>query len=170
MAAITDLATLTSVANDDWIPLHDLSAATDKKIARSDLLGATGTWTPNLIGDSTPGTQTYNTQIGYYVRIGSLVMARFYVRLLTIGTAAGNTLISGLPFAAKNNSNDYSAGVIAFWSALNTAYVTLAAYTAPNQTYAILRGATTASTGLSAVPISAWTVNMELMGVLMYEA
>lgn len=170
MAAITDLATLTAVANNDWLPIHDLSAATDKKIARSDLLGATGTWTPTLIGDSTAGTQTYNTQVGRYVRIGSLVVARFYVRLFTIGTAAGNTLIGGLPFTAQNNANDYSASVIAYWAALGTAYVTLTAYVVPNANYAIVRGATAAATGLSALPVSAWTVNTELMGVLIYEA
>ena len=39
MAAITDLATLTAadVADTDWLVVHDLSAATDKKIARSSL-------------------------------------------------------------------------------------------------------------------------------------
>ena len=39
MAAITDLATLAAadVADDDWLVAHDLSAATDKKIARSSL-------------------------------------------------------------------------------------------------------------------------------------
>lgn len=36
MAAITDLATLaiTDLADDDWIPVHDLSAGTDKKRRR----------------------------------------------------------------------------------------------------------------------------------------
>ena len=39
MAAITDLATLTAadVVDTDWLVVHDLSAATDKKIARSSL-------------------------------------------------------------------------------------------------------------------------------------
>ena len=39
MAAITDLATLAAadVADTDWLVVHDLSAATDKKIARSSL-------------------------------------------------------------------------------------------------------------------------------------
>ena len=39
MAAITDLATLAAadVADTDWLVVHDLSAATDKKIARSAL-------------------------------------------------------------------------------------------------------------------------------------
>lgn len=170
MAAITDLATLTSVANDDWLPIHDLSAATDKKIARSDLLGATGTWMPTMIGDTTTGIQTYNTQIGHYVRIGSLVVARFYMRLFTIGSAAGNTLIAGLPFTSQNNASDFSAGVISYWAALGAAYVTLGAYVVPNTAYAILRGATAATVGLSAVPVADWTVNTELMGVLLYEA
>lgn len=40
MAAITDLATLTTVADDDYLPIRDTSAGTDKKIARSDLLGS----------------------------------------------------------------------------------------------------------------------------------
>ena len=85
MTSIADLATLASPADDDLLPIYDLSAETDKKITRAALLGATGTWTPVLIGDATAGTQTYHTQVGRYVRIGSLVVARFYLRLVTIG-------------------------------------------------------------------------------------
>ncbi len=170
MTSIADLATLASPADDDLLPIYDLSAETDKKITRAALLGATGTWTPVLIGDSTAGTQTYHTQVGRYVRIGSLVVARFYLRLVTIGSPVGATLISGLPFNSQNNASDFSAGAISYWAALGTAYVTLGAYVVPNTAYAILRGATAAAVGVSAVPVSAWTVNTELMGVLLYEA
>lgn len=194
---VDGLTELTSPAANDEIGIWDVSAGQYLKIRRNTLVGgtitgggtvatggfaltvpatgtaaliSTGTWMPTMIGDTTTGIQTYNTQIGHYVRIGSLVVARFYMRLFTIGSAAGNTLIAGLPFTSKNNSNDFSGGNISFWSALATAYVTLNIYAAPNADYAILRGATAATVGLSAVPVADWTVNTELMGTLIYEA
>jgi len=171
---INALTATTTAVGADEIPMWVAGSGVTRKITRENFLSGyaaiiNGTWTPLLIGDVTAGTQTYNTKTGRYVRIGSLVVARFYVRLYTISGAVGNTLIGGLPFAAQNNSSDYSASVISFWTALGTAYVTLTVYTVPGQSYAIVRGATAAATGLSALPVSAWTTNTELMGVLIYE-
>lgn len=199
MAELTvdGLGELISPAANDEIGIWDVSAEQYLRIRRDTLVGgtitgggtiatggytltvpatgtaaliSTGTWTPTLLGDSAAGTQTYNTQVGRYVRIGSLVVARFYVRLFTIGSPTGNTLIGGLPFTSQNNSNDFSGGIISYWGALGTAYVALGAYVVPNTTYAILRGATAAAVGLSAVPVTDWTVNTEFIGLLMYEA
>lgn len=40
MAAITDLASLTTVADDDVLPIYDTSTTTDKKITRANLVGS----------------------------------------------------------------------------------------------------------------------------------
>lgn len=40
MAAITDLSSLTTVADDDVLPIYDTSTTTDKKITRANLLGS----------------------------------------------------------------------------------------------------------------------------------
>lgn len=97
MAAITDLATLahTDLLASDWLVVHDLSAATDKKMAPF----VTGTWTPALkFGGATTGI-TYTTQSGNYVRMGNLVYVHFSITLSSKGSATGAATITGLPFA-----------------------------------------------------------------------
>ena len=97
MAAITDLATLahTDLLASDWLVVHDLSAATDKKMAPF----VTGTWTPALnFGGATTGI-TYTTQSGNYVRMGNLVYVHFSIVLSSKGSATGAATITGLPFA-----------------------------------------------------------------------
>lgn len=60
---------------------------------------AIGLWTPTFVGTSTPGAgQTYAGQTGSYELIGRLVIARFNVIATSLGTAAGNLQIGGLPF------------------------------------------------------------------------
>ena len=97
MASITDLATLAhaDLAAGDWLVVHDLSAATDKKMAPF----ATGSWTPALaFGGASTGI-TYTTQSGNYVRTGNLVCVHFSIVLSSKGSATGAATITGLPFA-----------------------------------------------------------------------
>ena len=106
MAAITDLATLahTDLLASDWLVVHDLSAATDKKMAPF----VTGTWTPALtFGGATTGI-TYTTRTGTYVRIGSLVYVNFSIDLTSKGSATGNATITGLPFDAGTDADGVS--------------------------------------------------------------
>lgn len=64
-----------------------------------------GSWTPTLIGSATPGTgQTYSLQVGNYEQVGRQVTVRFAVIVTSLGTAAGNMLIGGLPIAAANST------------------------------------------------------------------
>ncbi len=97
MAAITDLATLahTDLAASDWLVVHDLSAATDKKMAPF----ASGTWTPALaFGGATTGI-AYSSRTGNYVRMGNLIYVEFIITLSSKGSATGAATITGLPFA-----------------------------------------------------------------------
>lgn len=68
----------------------------------------TGTWTPTLQGTTAAGAQTYNSQDGFYRKIGDLVFAFFQINLNALGTGvnapSGNAQIAGLPFAARDNS------------------------------------------------------------------
>lgn len=60
-----------------------------------------GTFTPTLIGSSTPGTQTYATQAGWYVKIGDLVACWGNLTITAKdGAMAGNLLVGGLPFTS----------------------------------------------------------------------
>lgn len=62
-----------------------------------------GTWTPTLVGGTTPGTTTYASQNGYYVRVGNMVTC--YARIVITGaTGTGQARVS-LPFTVKNQTN-----------------------------------------------------------------
>jgi hypothetical protein len=59
------------------------------------------TFTPVLVGTTTPGAGTYTVQTGNYLRIGGWVM--FTLRMnWTAHTGTGNMEIQGLPFANFN--------------------------------------------------------------------
>lgn len=73
-------------------------------ISRDNL--ETGTFTPTLIGNSSPGTATYSQRKGRFVRVGDLVHCEIYLDW-SGGTGSGNGIITGLPFT----SNSYSPAV-----------------------------------------------------------
>lgn len=62
----------------------------------------TGTFTPTLIGSTTPGVQTYTTQYGEYTKIGRLVHCQGRVTISAKDAGiAGVALIGGLPFPSS---------------------------------------------------------------------
>lgn len=64
-----------------------------------------GSWTPVLVGSTTPGSHTYSTQTGSYVRIGKICFARFSFTVSSKDAAmSGSIRITGLPFAAASTS------------------------------------------------------------------
>lgn len=75
----------------------------------------TGTWTP-VFTFATPGnlSVTYGAQLGFYFKIGSLVIAQFNVALsvFTHSTASGVARITGLPFTSVNTSNRLNIGFV----------------------------------------------------------
>jgi hypothetical protein len=87
-----------------------------------------GTWTPSLGGNT-----TYGGQVGYYVKVGSLVIVQGQVGVTTIGTGS-TTVISGLPFTVTNSNGNRTAGSIAYFDALNVNVIALYAYAQPNNT------------------------------------
>lgn len=66
-----------------------------------------GTWTPTA--SAFTGTLTSFTSNGTYVKIGSLVHARFRVVLTNIGTASGFLKVGSLPFTTENNIRPFTA-------------------------------------------------------------
>jgi hypothetical protein len=64
-----------------------------------------GTWTPTYEPASGAfDAITYNTQSGFYTKIGNMVSLRFFLRItsLTKGAASGGARVGNLPFAAAN--------------------------------------------------------------------
>ena len=64
-----------------------------------------GTWTPTLTGSSYAPSLTYNTRLGEYVKIGSLVYLSFFIQVANVSAQGGGQLrMTGLPFSAKNST------------------------------------------------------------------
>lgn len=74
-----------------------------------------GSWTPTLGGSSAdPTTITYTTQVGRYTRIGNTVFyfGNVVINAFTVGAAAGNLEMRGLPFTSANVSNLFPIGSV----------------------------------------------------------
>ena len=89
-----------------------------------------GSWTPTLSGSSAaPTSVTYTHRQGDYTRVGDLCTVSFVVLVsaITLGAGAGDVIISGLPFTAKNTSPLYYNGAAQLGNvnwATSAAYVT----------------------------------------------
>jgi hypothetical protein len=68
---------------------------------------AEGTWTPTYSGATTTGVTTYTAQVGYYKRIGNLVIFSLYVAW-SAATGTGTAVI-GLPLNVVNVTNLFFA-------------------------------------------------------------
>lgn len=72
-----------------------------------DEIGETGTFTPAIVGGTTPGTQAYaaNSQKGYFTRVGKRVDFSIYLVLTSNSGGTGAATITGLPFASRGDTN-----------------------------------------------------------------
>ena len=65
-----------------------------------------GTWTPVMVPAS--GTITTQTCGGSYTRMGNVVTVTYSVQITNVGTGAGFARVAGLPFTAKNATQEAS--------------------------------------------------------------
>ena len=147
MAAITDLTTLNhyNLATDDFLVVHDITDATDKKVAPF----ASGAWTPALnFAGSTTGI-TYTSRTGLYLQVGGLCWIDVAFTLSSKGTfsASDAATITGLPFTGNASSNPFFA---VRWVAMTTAFVNVLGFVGAGGSTITFRAATAATTGLSA--------------------
>jgi hypothetical protein len=89
----------------DFLLSYDTSAGTVKKVLPSNITDAetevAGSWTPALaFGGSATGI-TYSTQVGRYVKIGSLVTVWGTLVVTSNGSGTGTATITGLPYTAS---------------------------------------------------------------------
>lgn len=106
-----------------------------------------GTWTPGFA--ATSAVFSYASQVGYYIKIGKLVVVFFRIALNTTGnTLNANTLsITGLPFAATSNTLIRSSAAIN-WNLIGTAMVNITAGIAPSATSLTLNAVSVAVTAI----------------------
>lgn len=65
-----------------------------------------GTWTPAFTGTTIAGVFTYDTQLGFYNRIGDLVFVFARINITGYPTPpTGALTITGLPFTCKQDGN-----------------------------------------------------------------
>jgi len=69
-----------------------------------------GTFTPTIVGSTTPGTVTYATQTGHYTKIGRIVQFQIFVAWSAGIGGVGNLRVTGLPFTA--NATTYTTQAI----------------------------------------------------------
>lgn len=105
-----------------------------------------GSWTPVVGGATSESGQSYTAQVGRYLKEGSWVLVSAYVELSAKGTITGNIAIKGLPFTAKNTTNQLVATPM-YWGALATSWVYITGLLVNNTTQTLVRGATAAATG-----------------------
>jgi len=67
-----------------------------------------GTWTPTYTASTSNPTVTYDTQFGYYTKIGRLVTVYFGVGTDAVSGGSGNVRVSGLPFTVAQVSTYHS--------------------------------------------------------------
>ena len=77
-----------------------------------------GTFTPTYGGTGTFGSNAYNTQVGYYTKIGRLVTISFYVQWNNATGGTGGGAIGGIPYTGLNGHQ--GAGAI-MWTNINIA-------------------------------------------------
>jgi len=79
-----------------------------------------GTWTPTLDFHTTPGSHTYDSRSGYYIQIGSLVVASFQVVLTNLASCSGIAGIKDLPKPVKVVTNISWSGHLGYHSGITS--------------------------------------------------
>ena len=94
-----------------------------------------GTWTPSVIGNTSTSGQTYDYQIGKYIKIGKNVYCTFELQLTNTGTVSGFSSIAGLPFATSGTNTNLDAGGLffSFYNNINSNQIFLGGYAIDNE-------------------------------------
>lgn len=120
-----------------------------------------GTWTPNV-----GGTATYGTQVGIYTKIGRQVLVSFDIEITTLGTGS-TTTISGLPFTVSNSPNGESRGATGYFASLATNVIAINCYANANTTTIKFISAN-ASTGTATINPAIFGNSARIQGSVAY--
>ena len=99
-------------ANDKRVRIDSDGLKFGNDTAAANALGdyEEGSWTPDLrFGNGNTG-MTYSQQIGKYIKIGAIVIARFGIKLTAKGSSTGSARILGLPFNGVHSSYYHDTG------------------------------------------------------------
>ena len=128
-----------------------------------------GTWTPLIAGTISTSGQTYNQQIGHYVKIGQLVVVTFDVALSVKGTIGGNVIVSGFPFTLHATAQ-YPTHTFR-WINTVTSYMAIVSTGESNGTFLNIYASTATVTSLSTALVTADIADTtRFIGSLSYRA
>lgn len=115
------------------------SALTDEQGSGLAMFGTDATaWTPVLGGAGGTSGQTYDVQVGRYIKVGKLVVAWGYLDLQAKGTITGDVQIQGFPFTSNTTANLFTGGHVTYVTGLATSFASLMLSMNPNTTSATI--------------------------------
>jgi len=109
--ALAHARTIQGTANQITVTNGD-GVAGDPTLSFPNTFFEEGTFTPTLFGATTPGTNTYTSQVGVYQRIGNWVDCYGYVLTNTVSGMTGGLRIGGLPFTVNNGASNFIMGQV----------------------------------------------------------
>ena len=160
MAAITDLATASSIAAGNYGVVNQ--SGTDKKFDLGIFAQySSGTFTPDLrFGGVTTGI-SYTSRGGYYTKIADVCYVEGWITLSSKGSASGVAIIAALPFSAKNVTNLYPQAKIQ-WINMTSTLVEMTGVFTPNAAHFDVNGITAAAGTVGQLSDTAFANNTTL--------
>jgi hypothetical protein len=128
------------------------------------------TWTPGIsFGGGTTGiTYAGGGQVGFYTKIGRLVVCHFNITLTSKGTSTGSARITGLPFTSANQATLSGWGGSLRWANMTSSLVYAATSVNANDTTALVNGLTAAATSIAILQDTDFANNTAVRGTLVY--
>lgn len=166
---LENLNECTDPTTGDFLHIYDASAASNDKDRKVAWPIESGVWTPTIEGNTTPGSPSYNVQIGRYVKVGPLVIAWFNVELTNKSTMSGVINVGGLPYTIRSAANFAYAGSISYFSNLAINAVNVNVHGNGNTKTARLLRSTAAAATLSNMTDSDLNNNSRFTGMIAYE-
>ena len=126
-----------------------------------------GTFTPTItFGNGTTG-QTYDTRVGYYVKIGKMVHCQLYIYFSAKGSSTGSARITGMPFTSAS-AGTYASIVCAYHFGMSSIVDGINGYlNINNTTCELLNGS---ATTMPALTDTNFTNTSEMMYTISYIA
>jgi hypothetical protein len=128
-----------------------------------------GSWTPSFVGSSSNPTVVYGSRVGYYVKVGQLVYCTMRMNVSSTSGGSGNLYISGMPFAQKNSTDQFSTFSLGYHNSFATAAPTYGRWYGPGSAVFELYYMGSA-TSESAVSVSHLQANTQLIISFVYQA
>ena len=126
-----------------------------------------GTFTATLVAAGGSGTIAYSSQVGRYIKIGSLCYVSIRLITTSIGSRSGNASIAGLPFTA-NAANSSEAHIGSAGGLAITAGTHVSGHCG-NGSATITVYNWDATTGTSILQISEWSADGDAMLNMVYD-